>query len=502
MDTLLPFISGHLPDGGLYYATLFLIAMSESIAMIGLAVPGSTLIVLAGFLTAHGQGHLTAVMAAAGSGALTGDFISYWMGARLGYRFLRRPFFRKYLGAIRKAELFFLDHGGKSLFLGRFAGPLRGLTPFMAGTGGFPLSRFSGYTLISCLLWGLAYPGLGKLGAASWRQVQVWSGRFSLLMTTLVIVLFLNALFWRRMAPRLSARLATGTERIRQRWLNWLQTPLPRKYRESYPRTWNFLADRFCLRHGAGFYLTCGFFFCVLFAGLVFTLLSKLPLLEATDHRIYALVTDHYQPVAGRVLLIVSGLADRPVLILWGLLLLFWMLLKGRNFSAAVVLAGTCGGQALISSLKWFFDRPRPHPLHPALELHSPAMPSGHAFFALLLGGLTIYLMLGTIRRWQSRLSLISGFSFMVLLIGLSRIFTGAHWFSDVLAGWLLAALWLSFLITALEIRKRLAGETLLHRQWQSPGFDRRLEKVLWATAAGLVLLGVAQHLLSLWRPG
>jgi undecaprenyl-diphosphatase len=499
MDAFLAYISGNIPAGPLYYALLFLIAMAESIAIIGLAVPGSILIVCAGFLTAHGQGTIGGVITAAILGALGGDIISYLMGARLGYRFLRRPFFRKYLGLIRKAEMFFIDHGGKSLFFGRFAGPLRGLTPFIAGSARLEPLRFLGYALISCLLWGLAYPTIGRLGAASWRQVQIMTGRLSLLVTTLLVLLFVNAFFWRRIAPRLADRLATLRRQTRHRWLALLQQPRLQEWQTRHPRVCQFVADRFSPQHGSGFYLTMGLLCCAIFAGLFFFLLVKLPLLERIDLQISTFITHQHYPLAGRLMLICSGLVDQPGLYLWGFLLVFWLLLKGRNFSAAMIFAGIAGGQLLIFSLKQILGRPRPLPLYPWVSPNTPGFPSGHAFFALLLGGLTVYLMLGSIRNWQSRLSLTTSFSFLALLIGTSRVFIGAHWFSDVLAGWLLAALWLSFLITAMEVRRRLAGEMLWHRRWQPPGFDPRVEKLLWAAAASLALFGVIQHLFSLW---
>lgn len=502
MDSLFSQIVGHLPDGGLYYTLLFLISMAESLAMVGLAVPGSTLIVCAGFLTAHGQGSLAGVMIAAGGGALLGDTCSYLLGARLGYRFLRRPFFRKRLTLIRKAEMFFLDHGGKSLFLGRFAGPLRGLTPFMAGSAQLSPGRFFAYTLISCLLWGLAYPGVGSLGAVSWRQVQVWSGRLSLMVTTLVIVLFANALFWSRIAPRLADRLAAFGHRIRDRWRAWLQTPLPRRWQARHPRLWRFVADRFSLRHGSGLYLTAGLCCCALFAGLFFALVANLPILVRIDQEVMAIIVRHYHPGAVRLLRLCSGLADRPVLLLWALLLAVWLLFKGRSFSAAILLAGLGGGQGLIFMLQRLIARPGPQPPFSRGLAAPSAFPDEHAFFALLLGGLTVYLMLGSIRNWQSRLSLITSFSFLALLVGLSRVFSGVRWFSDALAGWSLAALWLSFLVTALEVRRQLAGETLWHRKWPGPGFNPRLEKFFWGAAGGLTLLGILQHLISLWNIG
>lgn len=499
MDSFLNFLSGNIPSGPLYYALLFLIAMAESIAIVGLTVPGSILIVCAGFLTAHGQGTIGGVITAASLGAFGGDIISYLMGARLGYRFLRRPFFRRYLGLIRKAEMFFIDHGGKSLFFGRFAGPLRGLTPFMAGSARLAPLRFAGYALISCLLWGLAYPTMGRLGAASWRQVQILTGRLSLLFTILLVLLLVNAFFWRRIAPRLADRLGNLWRKTRDRWLGLLQQPQLQRWQKQHPRAWQCVANRFSVRHGSGFYLTMGLSCCAIFAGLFFTLLVKLPIFESLDQHILTLVTRHHYPLAGRLMLLCSGLVDQPVLYLWGLLLVIWLLLKGRHFSAAMLLTGIGGGQLLIFALKPIFGRPRPLPLYPWVSTTSPGFPSGHAFFALLLGGLTVYLMLGNIRNWQSRLSLTTSFSFLALLIGTSRVLIGAHWFSDVLAGWLLAALWLSFLITAMEVRRRLAGEMLWHRSSPPPGFDPRMEKLLWAAAVSLALFGTVRHLLFLW---
>ncbi len=81
---------------------------------------------------------------------------------------------------VRKAELFFAQHGGKSVFFGRFVGPIRGFVPFVAGCAGMPPRAFVGYGIISAILWGLAYPGLGYLAGVSWQNVQRWSGRLAI----------------------------------------------------------------------------------------------------------------------------------------------------------------------------------------------------------------------------------------------------------------------------------------------------------------------------------
>ena len=185
-----------LPDGYLYLLLLFLIAFCESLPMVGLLMPGSTLVVLAGFLAFQGKGALLSLMIASACGALLGDLISYWLGGHFGSRFLATRSFQKHQKLIKQAELFLHSHGGKSIFFARFLGPIRGITPFIAGLTKTPGRAFCRYSLISAILWGLAYPGLGFLGGASWQQAQSLSARFGLLVLLALLVTFLH--YWLR----------------------------------------------------------------------------------------------------------------------------------------------------------------------------------------------------------------------------------------------------------------------------------------------------------------
>jgi len=191
-----------LPDGGLYLLLLFLIAFFESLPMIGLAMPGSTLVVLAGFLVVHGKGTLLPLLLVTTLGALLGDLFSYWLGARFGGQLLNRKSFKKHRKLINRSEVFFASHGGKSIFFARFLGPIRGITPFIAGLARMPGKVFFRYALVSAILWGIAYPGLGYFGGASWRQAQSWSTRFGLLVLLALLVTILH--FWLRRSLHLN----------------------------------------------------------------------------------------------------------------------------------------------------------------------------------------------------------------------------------------------------------------------------------------------------------
>ena len=180
-----------LPSGGLYLGLICLIAFLEALPLIGLAMPGSTLIVLSGFLAAHGKSDLPSLGVASTIGAFLGDFLSYWLGGRLGQPLLERPRIQKHLEKIREAELFFARHGGKSLFYARFLGPIRGTIPFLAGMAHMRPPYFLKATAISAILWGIAYPGLGYLGGESWQKASSLSGRFGLI----ILLAFCASLF-------------------------------------------------------------------------------------------------------------------------------------------------------------------------------------------------------------------------------------------------------------------------------------------------------------------
>jgi len=185
-----------LPDGPLFAVTIGLLALAEGLVGLGLIVPGAVLTVFSGFLVYHGKGDLLTVLAAAGLGAIAGDLISYLIGARFGSRLWGRGLLRRHVDLLLKAQDYFYHHGGKSIFFGRFIGPLRGLVPFIAGAARMRPLPFLGWAVVSGLLWGIAYPGLGYLGGTSWAMARRLSGGAGLLigLAALVVAFFI----WRR----------------------------------------------------------------------------------------------------------------------------------------------------------------------------------------------------------------------------------------------------------------------------------------------------------------
>ena len=199
MENWLQQIVEWLPEGHSYLALLLFITFFESLPIIGLLMPGSTLIVLAGFLTVHGKGSLPLLIIFCTVGAFCGDLISYWVGGRMGGQLLLKKSFRKRQAITKQAEAFFIEHGGKSLFFARFLGPFRGITPFIAGGARMKPGPFFNYSLISAVLWGITYPGIGYLGGASWQYAQNLTTRLGLLIGLALAVTVIHALLVRKM---------------------------------------------------------------------------------------------------------------------------------------------------------------------------------------------------------------------------------------------------------------------------------------------------------------
>lgn len=185
-DWLQQFVES-LPDGNSYLLLLFLIAFLESIPLLGLIIPGSTLVIFAGLLVLHGKCSLPLLVIVTTSGALSGDLFSFWLGFYYGARLLKLRSFQKHHNLVTRAERFFIEHGGKSIFFARFLGPIRGITPFIAGLSSMPGRPFCGYALISAGLWGICYPGLGYWGGSSWQNAQSLSAKFGMIIILILV---------------------------------------------------------------------------------------------------------------------------------------------------------------------------------------------------------------------------------------------------------------------------------------------------------------------------
>lgn len=153
-------------------AVMFVTGFIESSAFLSLAFPGATLLITAGTLIKTGALPYRPVIAGAILGAALGYWVSYWIGRRFGGGITRFWPFSRNLELLPAGIRFFERHGGKSVFIGRFYGPIRAVIPLAAGIMRMTHGRFWLANIASALVWAPMLLLAGDvLGAAGERLI-------------------------------------------------------------------------------------------------------------------------------------------------------------------------------------------------------------------------------------------------------------------------------------------------------------------------------------------
>jgi undecaprenyl-diphosphatase len=137
----------------------------------------------------------------------------------------------------------------------------------------------------------------------------------------------------------------------------------------------------------------------------------------------------------------VTALGSYAFIIIVVLSALGYLLIVRQYAFSVLMVAAVAGGMLLSNALKHGFDRPRPDLEH-AAQVFSPSFPSGHATLSavtfLTLGGLLTRANLD----WRVKAYFLAVAIVLTILVGLSRVYLGVHFPSDVLAGWCLGTAW------------------------------------------------------------
>ena len=172
IETIIHAVSAH---AGWAYATIFLAAFLEAVPVLGSFVPGSTIILGLSALIATGDLSLTAVLASAIIGAVTGDGLAYGLGHLYPERIRTLWPLSRYPNVVEKSEAFFRKYGDAAVFLARFLPPVRAFVPITAGALAMPPLRFFSINVVAILCWApahivpgmLAGTGYGHAGATA-----------------------------------------------------------------------------------------------------------------------------------------------------------------------------------------------------------------------------------------------------------------------------------------------------------------------------------------------
>ena len=150
-----------------------------------------------------------------------------------------------------------------------------------------------------------------------------------------------------------------------------------------------------------------------------------------------------------------TSLGGHTVLTLISLVSIGYLMIRRQHGAAMMVAVSALGGMALNYILKLGFDRPRPELVAHLAEVQTLSFPSGHAMLSAI-----VYLTLGALLARSQHHPLYKAYILVVavisiFLVGISRIYLGVHWPTDVIAGWCIGAAWA---ILALQSLRYLSG--------------------------------------------
>jgi membrane protein DedA with SNARE-associated domain/membrane-associated phospholipid phosphatase len=427
------------------YIVLALLAAAESAAFVGLAVPGETAMLLGGFLAFQGRVSLPLMMAAGAIGAVVGDSIGYQIGRVFGDP-LKHSRLGRRVGERRwaKGEAYLRAKGGRAVFFGRFVGLLRALVPALAGMSRMPYRTFLPWNAAGGIIWAPGFVFLGYLAGRSYQQVERIAGRASLVLLLVVVVVG---------AVVLGARwVAAHPDRVRAVAGRQLDRPWVARLRVRYHRQLVFLEGRLRLHGALGLSLTMSVLALVA-AGWAFGAVLQDVLAgddgALLDGPVQRFFVAHREPWLTTVMRGLTDLGNSAVLI--GLLLavgLVWWW-RRRTWRPLALLAGAyLGAWALSEAVKDLTHRARPPAAEAIGHWTGFAFPSGHTTKATAVYGMLAALLAATTPHWGRRVGLWTAAALVAGLVGLSRLYLGAHWLTDVLGALALGAAWLFVLLT------------------------------------------------------
>lgn len=413
----------------------FAIAFIECLVGVGLFVPGTVIMTAIGALIGAIMLPAASTILAAILGAITGDVISFWIGAHYHDRVPYMWPFKKYPKLLKKGQDFFLKHGGTGIFFGRFVGPVRPILPVVAGMMNMSTARFLFADISSAFIWAPTYllPGI-ILGAASKELPPQIASRVMFFVILALLVLWFFSWLIKIIVVAVVNFLHYQLDKMwavikHERWLKPLHFALQDP---QQPHSHNQLTL-------ALYWLLT----IMLFITLIINIMHQGDLI-AFNNMFWNFMRSVRGSQGDKVFILITMLGESKNIFLMYVAVLGWLSIR-KSWRAVIhwlLLGVFCF--AGVEVLKVIVHSPRPGGLIQSPKGYS--FPSGHTTLSTGIFGMLAVLiareMRGNLRWIPYAISFL-----MCLFIGFSRLYLGAHWFTDVMGGYLYGLIVVMFVV-------------------------------------------------------
>ncbi|WP_092828710.1 bifunctional DedA family/phosphatase PAP2 family protein [Vreelandella subterranea] len=396
------------------------ISLLESLALIGLLVPGVVLITALASIAGHQMVALPWLIGAAFTGAVLGDGLSYFLGYRHRDTVITRWPLSQHPEWINRGARFFERYGIYSVFIGRFVGPVRPIIPLIAGMMHMPSRTFLLANVASAALWAPAYVLPGFLLGHTWQQRLnlPTNVEMAVLMITASIVVLAIMFSWGRAQVGRHGRVYLAIARIARR--------IP-----AMRRPWLAMSR-------SGEVPLASLFLCILAltATSAWTLLilhhPEPLLIDLQAQRLFAWLNTDWLTTTSLLLAEAGDKAGIMAFVTPWAIWLLWVRRLDLLIHGALAL-GSIG--ALNALGKAVFARARPDT--PDYLIGSFSYPSAHTSTWVVIGGMLAAFVASQLPRqrrvWAYWLAIAT-----VIPMALSRLVIDVHWLSDLVGGALL----------------------------------------------------------------
>ena len=435
LQGLLEDVSGTL--GAWTYLLVGVFAFAETGAFVGLVVPGETVMLIGGAVAGQGAIDFYLLIAIAWFAAWAGDTTSFFVGRRLGRDFVMRHGPRVGVSHERfeQVEDYFSRHGGKTIFVGRWISLVRALAPFIAGSSGMRYRAFVPYSILGTGLWATAHILIGYLFSRSIESAAEYAGRGAFLLASTIVVVAGAVVLYRRLRveENRSAAVAWMERHALARWI----VVLARRFRPQLQFLWERVTpggtfgleftSLMAVLAVAGFVLVA---YTVIVSGDAGPTPGDTTAVEVVERLRVGWLVDLAKAFTG-----LGGLAIAGSLAFVSAALL---VARRRWAEFGVLVAGAVLIYAGVHELKDAVDRPRPG--DGLIGVSGSSFPSAHAAYSTFYVWLAVTIVI-RLRPGMARGALViaAGIA-LTALVGLSRVYLGVHYLSDVNAGWALGA--------------------------------------------------------------